>query len=325
MAEPKEVKYGSPGMTMATGGKINIKPSKRGAFTAAKWHEFGGPLDPIVPTTDSSTYQLTTTPDLGIVPTATPRPAPVYRSVPTGMENMQVSQYPYNPIRGVQPVNYNTLMNFKEGSSNKSKSKDRYREKSTGGIIDSVGYQTGGPIMKQDDPYNTTVTQFDYLTRGKAARNTTTPKGLEESGKSALSKGSKGEEVVQLQQFLKNKGMYSGEIDGVFGPLTEKAVKGYQKWYNDNVTEDHVGYVQDGNFKVAKKVSVDGIVGDETRSALMWRKMPKPAPKQVQAPVEAPIPTINRQFTTTDNIANAGPVVMDYLGGAALAGMAALP
>lgn len=35
MTEPKEVKYGSPGMTMATGGEINIKPSKRGTFTVA--------------------------------------------------------------------------------------------------------------------------------------------------------------------------------------------------------------------------------------------------------------------------------------------------
>ena len=65
---------------------------------------------------------------------------------------------------------------------------------------------------------------------------------------SALSKmGSRGEEVRQVQQKLKNLGYYTGNVDGIYGTLTQSAVKRFQR---------------------DKGLSVDGIVGPKTLSAL---------------------------------------------------------
>lgn len=44
-----------------------------------------------------------------------------------------------------------------------------------------------------------------------------------------LKKGSKGDEVKELQQILKEKGFYNGIIDGDYGQLTKTAVTKYQK------------------------------------------------------------------------------------------------
>lgn len=41
--------------------------------------------------------------------------------------------------------------------------------------------------------------------------------------------GSEGEKVKNLQNFLSNEGLYEGIIDGIFGSLTEKAVKLFQR------------------------------------------------------------------------------------------------
>ncbi|HHY81347.1 MAG TPA: N-acetylmuramoyl-L-alanine amidase, partial [Clostridiales bacterium] len=44
-----------------------------------------------------------------------------------------------------------------------------------------------------------------------------------------LRRGSKGDTVKELQEKLKKLGYYTGEIDGSYGPLTEAAVKAFQK------------------------------------------------------------------------------------------------
>ncbi len=41
--------------------------------------------------------------------------------------------------------------------------------------------------------------------------------------------GSRGSEVRQVQQALKDKGFYKGSVDGIFGTQTQSAVKAYQK------------------------------------------------------------------------------------------------
>ena len=46
-----------------------------------------------------------------------------------------------------------------------------------------------------------------------------------------LRKGSRGEEVRKLQTELKNQGFYTGKVDGIYGNLTVKAVKAFQKKY----------------------------------------------------------------------------------------------
>lgn len=62
-----------------------------------------------------------------------------------------------------------------------------------------------------------------------------------------LKKGSRGAAVSELQTKLKNKGFYSGAIDGIFGTGTENAVKAFQK---------------------ANGLAADGIVGSKTLAAL---------------------------------------------------------
>lgn len=59
--------------------------------------------------------------------------------------------------------------------------------------------------------------------------------------------GSRGSEVTQLQQYLKSLGLYSGNIDGIFGPQTQNAVR---------------------SFQTQQGISADGIVGPITRSRM---------------------------------------------------------
>lgn len=60
-------------------------------------------------------------------------------------------------------------------------------------------------------------------------------------------RGSTGEQVRVIQDKLKRWGYYNGEVDGIYGSATEKAVRSFQK------TND---------------LSVDGIVGKNTLAAL---------------------------------------------------------
>lgn len=62
-----------------------------------------------------------------------------------------------------------------------------------------------------------------------------------------LSIGSRGTQVVQLQKALNNKGYWCGSTDGIFGSKTKSAVISFQK---------------------SAKITVDGIVGTQTRNAL---------------------------------------------------------
>lgn len=64
---------------------------------------------------------------------------------------------------------------------------------------------------------------------------------------SNLSWGSRGAEVVTLQQTLNTQGYWCGSADGIFGPKTYAAVIKFQK---------------------VKGLAVDGIVGPQTRAAL---------------------------------------------------------
>jgi len=62
-----------------------------------------------------------------------------------------------------------------------------------------------------------------------------------------LKQGSTGSAVTKLQQRLKTLGLYSGAIDGIFGLTTKAAVIRFQQ---------------------TNAVAVDGIVGEETESAI---------------------------------------------------------
>lgn len=72
---------------------------------------------------------------------------------------------------------------------------------------------------------------------------------------SLLREGSRSPQVARLQNLLKNAGFNPGSADGVFGPKTAAAVKGYQK-KND--------------------LAVDGVVGQQTWSSLLGGKPVSP-------------------------------------------------
>ena len=62
-----------------------------------------------------------------------------------------------------------------------------------------------------------------------------------------MRQGMRGEDVKQLQQFLKTRGYYKGAIDGIYGPQTVEAVKAFQR---------------------AEKLQVDGIAGPQTQKRI---------------------------------------------------------
>jgi len=92
-----------------------------------------------------------------------------------------------------------------------------------------------------------------------AAASTTPTGGL-------LRRGNRGEEVKQLQRDL---GMTGDEIDGIFGPATERAVRTFQ---------------QNSGSKV------DGLVGPETRAAITKYQAPEDNSAPAQTPDAAPEP-----------------------------------
>jgi peptidoglycan hydrolase-like protein with peptidoglycan-binding domain len=62
-----------------------------------------------------------------------------------------------------------------------------------------------------------------------------------------LERGSEGEAVRDVQTFLKNAGMYTGNVDGSFGSNMESAVREFQK---------------------SQGLTTDGIVGPDTWEAM---------------------------------------------------------
>ena len=77
-----------------------------------------------------------------------------------------------------------------------------------------------------------------------------------ECDKINLKRGSKGEQVKQLQTILKQQGYYNGRIDGDYGDLTVSSVKAYQK---------KKGLLQDGIFGpvTCKKLQADTTSSDD--------------------------------------------------------------
>lgn len=70
---------------------------------------------------------------------------------------------------------------------------------------------------------------------------------IDKADAASYKKGSSGSTVSQIQTALKNLGLYSGSVDGIFGSSTEKAVK---------------------QFQAQKGLTVDGKVGNATLKAL---------------------------------------------------------
>ncbi len=88
-----------------------------------------------------------------------------------------------------------------------------------------------------------------------------------------LQLGDKGEEVTQMQTRLVALGFYSGDIDGVFGYQTLKAVQQFQYYQG---------------------LSVDGIAGKRTLTVLYESDKVVPAPTEI---VSTPTPTVTASTT----------------------------
>ncbi len=73
---------------------------------------------------------------------------------------------------------------------------------------------------------------------------------------STIKRGSKGQDVVVLQEQLRDMGFYTGAIDGDFGPKTEDAVRWVQRT-NDLVVDGIVGPKTWENILVAHVYEVD--------------------------------------------------------------------
>ena len=121
--------------------------------------------------------------------------------------------------------------------------------KSIEGII-AGGYATGpsyvSAIMNLIKQYN--LTQYDTKVLGDMQVISIVNPYAETTA--TLRRGMRGDKVKYLQWFLKEKfKLYSGNIDGAFGPATEKAVT---------------------DFQMKNKLAVDGIVGPKT-----WAKIKK--------------------------------------------------
>ena len=164
---------------------------------------------------------------------------------------------------------------------------------------------------------NSNTVGKDYVELGRQSVNTTSPRGLEESGKTILSMGSRGQEVRELQKLLKEKGYYKDSVDGKFGQKTKEAVKAFQKDFNKNpnmlaqYTQDNKTYAIGRNWDSPtgyryKPMIIDGIVGDQTRAALMAEDLgPKPRmgnPWENMLPSSVPTPApYSRNYQVTDN------------------------
>lgn len=68
------------------------------------------------------------------------------------------------------------------------------------------------------------------------ATNTPTPTPVVETTSVVLEKGSKGDEVKEIQERLIDLGYLSGAADGIFGNQTEEAIKAFQERNNLEVT-----------------------------------------------------------------------------------------
>ena len=88
--------------------------------------------------------------------------------------------------------------------------------------------------------------QYGKIT-DKGWTNYAIPKGMEETGKVVLRKGSQGDAVKQLQEWLNQLGYDCGTADGKYGDKTANAVKRYQ--------QDH-------------KLTAEGIAGDKTQASI---------------------------------------------------------
>ena len=129
-----------------------------------------------------------------------------------------------------------TNINLKRGSKG-----DTVKEVQT--ILQKLGYYHGILDGEYGDLTEDSVKQFQKTIKGLAVDGVVGPvtcKHLQNTNNSTtntstattLKKGSKGDNVKQLQNKLQKLGYYTADIDGDYGTKTVNAVKTYQTYYN---------------------------------------------------------------------------------------------
>ena len=108
----------------------------------------------------------------------------------------------------------------------------------------SIGHAVSNGCIRM---YNSDVEEvFDLVGLGTPV-HISSPAGSAPDVPVLLRRGSTGPAVVRIQRTLAGLSMYEGEIDGIFGPLTEEAVV---------------------RFQLANGLNPDGVVGAETWARL---------------------------------------------------------
>jgi len=112
-------------------------------------------------------------------------------------------------------------------------------------LISIGNYQYAYQLMKEF-PHLFTQKDWDLINEKLGKTNQTTTTTTTIPGKAlkpatyqftnTLQIGMQGPSVIELQKRLKEERLYNGPITGYFGPLTEAAVKSYQKKYGINPT-----------------------------------------------------------------------------------------
>lgn len=87
-----------------------------------------------------------------------------------------------------------------------------------------------------------------------------------------LRRGSRGEAVRALQLKLRSLGHYEGDIDGMFGPLTQDAVVAFQKAHDELYDDGVVGPMTAGRLDQALGMHDPGPVLDEDVRSLAHRQ-----------------------------------------------------
>ncbi|MFA0832575.1 MAG: peptidoglycan-binding protein [Methanobacterium formicicum] len=120
------------------------------------------------------------------------------------------------------------------------------QDNSANGVNPASGLQVGVTGAEVKEAQSVIVNNKPFgENSSKILGNNTTTNG-------SLKLGATGDKVKELQQWLTDYGYYSGDIDGVFGNDTEKAVKDFQ---------EESGLI------------VDGVVGNDTKNAMAnWDK-----------------------------------------------------
>ncbi len=117
-----------------------------------------------------------------------------------------------------------------------------------------------------------------------------------ELGERILMRGKKGEDVVQLQERLKELGYYLGEADGLFGLQTQKAVRAFQRAHDLEKIDGKVGPA------TLERMFADDVIVKPT-------PVPSPTPTPEPTPTPSPTPVPTPAPTPTPDVKNA-PFVM---------------